>query len=258
MKTVPAEIEPGMAEFIAREFAQDLSSDADARRLKEIYHALFVEGKTIETVRAELCGTGPEQASEWMQPAELLSIDLRFGCANCGQRMQVDGRSEGTMIECPRCAGSMAVPRLARALQLLSAAATVETERALFQQMERGLMAVLGPAPETLATERRERGTTSILSIEMRLRCVSCGKSAQLDARFHGTSVPCPACAEAMDVPAWCASLVALHQTEFAVRPLRALAPLTAQEREFLSAPRSTPKKWWSGLTGPFRGGRDE
>lgn len=257
MNHVPPAIEPVVVDFIGREFADAVDADSEASRLEEIHHALFVEGKSVDEVHARLTRESLENAGGPTETAELLSIDLRFCCATCDQRLQVDGRSEGALIDCPGCAAPIAVPRLARALQLLSAAAALESERVAFQQMERGLMAVLGPAPESLAIQRRERTTSSVLSVEMRMRCGACRKSAQLDARFHGTSVQCPACAQMMNVPEWCDALRALHGSEFAVRPLRALSPLTAQEREFLSAPRSVPKKWWSGLAAPFRAGHE-
>jgi hypothetical protein len=257
MNHVPRAIEPVVVDFIGREFADEVDAGSEPSRLEEIHHALFVEGKSVDEVRAQLTRESLESAGGPRKTAELLSIDLRFGCATCDQRLQVDGRSEGALIDCPGCAAPIVVPRLARALQLLSAAAALESERVAFQQMERGLMAVLGPAQESLAAQRRERTTSAVLSVEMRMRCGACTKTAQLDARFHGTSVPCPACAHVMHVPEWCDALRSLHGSAFAVRSLRALSPLTAQEREFLSAPRALPKKWWSGFAVPFRGGRD-
>ena len=45
------EIEPAHRQFIEREFAEVLRDDHDGRRIREIHHALFTEGKSLAVVR---------------------------------------------------------------------------------------------------------------------------------------------------------------------------------------------------------------
>src|SRR6476659_6827296 len=99
---IPSRIEPAVVEFIEREFLADENAPAD--RLAQIHDALFVEGKTLAEVRAQFPAATTSDG-EWdaERAVEILSLDVRFHCLNCMQRMQMDLCFAGEMFDCPRC-----------------------------------------------------------------------------------------------------------------------------------------------------------
>jgi hypothetical protein len=253
MNVVSSRIEPAVVEFIEREFLAVENAPLAAERLAQIHYALFVEGKTIAEVRAEFpSATTSDEAAE--PNVEILSLDVRFRCVNCMQRLQMDIRSGGEMFDCPRCSFSTRTPSLASALDALSSSAD-DVARRTFDRMAREFRELKGIADEGCGA-RDDSPSANVLSIETRLCCGSCRQPAQIDARFHGIAVHCPACDLALRVPAWHELLIAACGDKTVAGPVSVFAPLTAQEREFLSAPFSQPRTGWlSGLSAGFLGG---
>ena len=257
MNDIPSRIEPAVVEFIEREFLADENAPASADRLAQIHHALFVEGKTLAEVRAEFpSATTSYDESDAEPSVEILSVDVRFHCLNCMQRMQMDLCFAGEMFDCPRCSVSTRTPSLEGALDALSSRAD-DAARMTFDEMAREFRELKGIAAEGCG-ERDDSPSANVLSIEVRLCCGSCRQPARIDARFHGVAVHCPACDLALRVPAWHELLIAACADETVARPVTVFAALTAQEREFLSAPFPEPRKGWlSGLSAGFVGGGD-
>lgn len=51
-------------------------------------------------------------SAEGAYPNDVLSIDLRFACPACGQRLAVDVLAAGRTVRCTRCAATVRVPAL--------------------------------------------------------------------------------------------------------------------------------------------------
>jgi DNA-directed RNA polymerase subunit RPC12/RpoP len=50
-------------------------------------------------------------------PEGVLSVDLRFVCADCGRKIQVDVRASGVVLDCPHCDSTIRVPEITYTLQ---------------------------------------------------------------------------------------------------------------------------------------------
>ena len=45
-------------------------------------------------------------------PPEILSVEMKFLCAQCDAKLEVDVRMENREVACPKCAAAIRVPRL--------------------------------------------------------------------------------------------------------------------------------------------------
>ena len=123
--------------------------------------------------------------------------DIRFHCVICGNGLEISSELADGLMECSTCARVVPIP-----------------------------------APFTRPHE--EAGCLpalphDILALEIKIRCGSCDRKIQLDARWEGRTVTCPVCAKEIRVPHWS------RPPRTAARP--AMLPLSAEEIEFLSAP---------------------
>ena len=245
MKELSTAIDPVLIEFIQREFGNPTDGDPNAS-LTKIYDALFVHGRSLAEVRAEFVKRleAGEGSGSMPESAEVLSIDIRFQCGSCPQRIQLDARSQGATLNCPGCSAAMSAPLLVDALHSLSTAEAINA-RFSFEQMERELAELEsrtvpgGSAPPAAGT------CGKILSIEFRLRCPSCEATAKVDARFHGMSVHCPVCNVMFRLATWREALLSVFGNDQIETPAAFLSLLTSEEREFLSGTQSPQKKWW-------------
>ena len=48
-------------------------------------------------------------------PKGVLSLEVKFQCASCAGKLQIDARYEGCPVECPRCGKKTRVPNWSRA-----------------------------------------------------------------------------------------------------------------------------------------------
>ena len=123
--------------------------------------------------------------------------DIRFHCVICGHGLEIASELADGLMECSNCARVVPIP-----------------SPFTRPHGEAGFLPALPP---------------DILAIEIKIRCGTCERKIQLDARWEGRVVTCPVCAKEIRVPEWS-------------RPPRAAArsavmPLSAEELEFLSAP---------------------
>ena len=119
--------------------------------------------------------------------------DIRFHCVICGHGLEIAAELADGLMECSKCSRVVPIPS---------------------PITRPGFLPAL-PA--------------DILAIEIKIRCGSCERKIQLDARWEGRTVTCPVCAAEIRVPEWS------RPPRAAARP--AAMPLSAEELEFLSAP---------------------
>jgi len=254
MRDVPPGIKPVIIEFIDDDTpieslhasgADEVDvGDAD-RWLAQIHEALYpgdsVPGESGAELKAGSLPRGEVPAA--MGGVDVLSVDLRFRCPHCSQRLQVDVRSAREMFQCPRCASSMRIPSVTRALRALSQNDT-ERQRSNCQRMVDEFRE-FDPADASDSWGSAGEPLGRILSIEVRLCCVVCQQTSQIDARSHGVAADCPGCNTPLRVPDWRDLLTALFARGSSTEDARPFSPLTTEEREFLGAPFAQPRTGW-------------
>ncbi|HEX5175574.1 MAG TPA: hypothetical protein VFV83_01020 [Chthoniobacteraceae bacterium] len=267
MRDAPPGIKPVIIEFIDdetpieslhRDGASGIEAGGAESWLAEIHEALFAEGSPSEDASAEEKNALPPLARALARvgSVDVLSIDLRFRCPHCSQRIQVDVRSARELFECPRCAGKLQIPGVTYALKTLSAEGT-ESERANCDRMSEEFRE-FDPADVENFGARGGEPIGNILSIEVRLSCAQCGQPSQIDARSHGVAADCPGCRTPLRVPDWRDLLIAVFARGTDTRDAKMFVPLTSEEREFLSAPFTEARKGWlSGLSRGILGGSE-
>ena len=131
--------------------------------------------------------------------------DIFFFCAVCGGRLRASCENAGGLQECPSCQCVVPIPGY--------------------------------PARPGHSAGCAELFSTRILSIEIAFRCDACRIKLQIDARWQGMILACPACHAEMKVPSWSGAPPPMSRRQRPSRPVAHLARLTAQEFEFLSSP---------------------
>jgi Zn finger protein HypA/HybF involved in hydrogenase expression len=267
MRDAPPGIKPVIIEFIDddtpveslhREGASGIDAAGAESWLAEIHEALFAEQSPSEEARPDERNALPPLARALARvgSVDVLSIDLRFRCPHCSQRIQVDVRSARELFECPRCAGKLQIPGVTYALKALSANES-ESDRMNCERMSEEFREFDPADVEDFAAAAAEP-VGNILSIEVRLACAQCGQPSQIDARSHGVAADCPGCRTPLRVPDWRDLLIALFARGTDTRDAKMFVPLTAEEREFLSAPFTEARKsWLAGLSRGILGGSE-
>jgi len=54
-------------------------------------------------------------SSQWPQvyPADIIAIEIKFPCTQCGSKLEVDAREAGATVYCPICTSEIKAPHLA-------------------------------------------------------------------------------------------------------------------------------------------------
>jgi Zn finger protein HypA/HybF involved in hydrogenase expression len=256
MRDVPPVIKPVIIEFIdddtpieslPAEGASGVDAAGAETWLAEIHEALFAQERPTTSASPVSAGSFPAAKNVMVSrigSVDVLSVDLRFRCPHCAQRIQVDVRSSREMFQCPRCEGTLQIPGVTHALKALSENATT-AERINCRRMCEEFQQFDPADREGAGAWAHDEPTGNILSIEVRLSCAVCGQASQIDARSHGVAADCPGCQTPLRVPDWRDLLVAVFARGTDTRDPRAFSPLTAEERDFLSAPFTEARKGW-------------
>lgn len=43
-------------------------------------------------------------------PGEILALEIKFLCPDCGVKLRIDARMEGLLVDCPKCAHRIRIP----------------------------------------------------------------------------------------------------------------------------------------------------
>jgi DNA-directed RNA polymerase subunit RPC12/RpoP len=43
-------------------------------------------------------------------PGDILALELKFLCPDCGVKLRIDARLEGLLVDCPKCAHRIRIP----------------------------------------------------------------------------------------------------------------------------------------------------
>lgn len=60
---------------------------------------------------------GPLPGTPWtadglpLLPRDVLALEVKFLCPDCGAKLRIDARLEGHSVDCPKCAHSICIPR---------------------------------------------------------------------------------------------------------------------------------------------------
>jgi DNA-directed RNA polymerase subunit RPC12/RpoP len=128
--------------------------------------------------------------------------EIHFYCAICGESLSAQAESAGGFSHCPKCHRLIPVP---------------------------GYPARPGEA------EYRPVFSPLILEIALKYFCQSCWTKLWVDVRYQGQTFECPVCRAQTTVPEWNKKApLGAEETAGTTAPL---VFLTADEREFLSAP---------------------
>ncbi len=131
--------------------------------------------------------------------------EIPFFCVICGESLCAKAKSAGGFCDCPRCQHVVPIPGYPQR-----------------------------PGQFGYPTAAYMPG---ILAIEVKFLCGHCGSRLRVDARCQGLMRACSVCREQTLVPKWSGAPQPAAAEEVLTFQTEPLGSLTAEEREFLSAP---------------------
>jgi DNA-directed RNA polymerase subunit RPC12/RpoP len=176
-------------------------------------------------VPADPLSTFDMPAPDTADPADTLSVNIRFVCPACKCKLRIDVAAAGRRVACVRCRRTIRVPSLPSRDGPPAAGAAPHA------------------SPGSTATSAPPSRGTRMLSIEIRFVCQECRAKLRVDAVAAGTRVICTSCGKRVHVPVppgWAQCADEALPPAPAVTALfgGARGPvLTAEEVEFMTRP---------------------